>query len=206
VAEDSQQDTTQDTTPDRRVTIQEAARRLGVKEDAIRKRIQRGTLRHEKTEEGRVLVWVDAAQDATQDVAQDPYHDTAQDALRAAKDETITELRDRVGSLERSLEQEREARRRADTIIAQLTQANAALTSRVPELPPGPGLAPSQQPSESLTVGSEEPQEASREHRPAEGKAQRATSRARRWLIILAVFFLLVAGALLVYFFVIMRS
>jgi len=121
------------------------------------------------------------------------------------KDETITELRDRVGSLERSLEQEREARRRADTIIAQLTQANAALTSRVPELPPGPGLAPSQQPSESLTVGSEEPQEA-REHRPAEDKAQRATSRARRWLIILAVFFLLVAAALLVYFFVIMRS
>jgi excisionase family DNA binding protein len=40
-------DTTQD-----RVTIQEAARRLGVKEDAIRKRIQRGTLPHEKTEEG----------------------------------------------------------------------------------------------------------------------------------------------------------
>jgi excisionase family DNA binding protein len=40
-------DTTQD-----RATILEAARRLGVKEDAIRKRIQRGTLPHEKTEEG----------------------------------------------------------------------------------------------------------------------------------------------------------
>ncbi len=39
-----------------RVTIQEAARRLGVKEDAIRKRIQRGSLRHEKAEEGRVFV------------------------------------------------------------------------------------------------------------------------------------------------------
>ncbi len=39
-----------------RVTIQEAASRLGVKEDAIRKRIQRGTLRHEKTTEGRVFV------------------------------------------------------------------------------------------------------------------------------------------------------
>jgi DNA-directed RNA polymerase specialized sigma24 family protein len=31
-----------------RITIQEAARRLGVKDDAIRKRIQRGTMDHEK--------------------------------------------------------------------------------------------------------------------------------------------------------------
>jgi hypothetical protein len=42
MAVDDAQDTTQD-----RVTIQEAAERLGVKEDAIRKRIQRGTLRPE---------------------------------------------------------------------------------------------------------------------------------------------------------------
>ena len=32
------------------------------------------------------------------------------------------------------LAEEREARRRADTIIAQLTQANATLAQRVPEL------------------------------------------------------------------------
>ena len=47
-------DVTQD-----RVTIQEAARRLGVKEDAIRKRIQCGSIRHEKDEDGRVYVWVE---------------------------------------------------------------------------------------------------------------------------------------------------
>jgi excisionase family DNA binding protein len=74
MAED--QDETQDAAQDR-VTIQEAAQRLGVKEDAVRKRIQRGSMRHEKAEDGRVYVWVDAAQDTTQD---EP--DTSRDEYR----------------------------------------------------------------------------------------------------------------------------
>nr|MDP9478112.1 hypothetical protein [Actinomycetota bacterium] len=48
--------------------------------------------------------------------------------------ELVEELRDRVRSLEGQLSEEREARRRADTIIMQLTQANASLAARVPEL------------------------------------------------------------------------
>jgi len=112
-------DDTQDTAQDR-VTIQEAAQRLGVKEDAIRKRIQRGSLRHEKTEEGRVYVWVGAAQDTTQDEDEDAYRDTAQDALLSAKDETIAALREQ---LTQANERDRENRR----IIA-------ALTSRIPAI------------------------------------------------------------------------
>jgi excisionase family DNA binding protein len=104
-------DATQD-----RVTIQEAARRLGVKEDSIRKRIQRGSLRHEKTKEGRVFVWVDA----TQDTAEDIYRDTSQDDLLLAKDETIVTLREQLAA-------ERDANRENRRIIA-------ALTSRIPEL------------------------------------------------------------------------
>ncbi len=97
-----------------RVTIQEAARRLGVKEDAIRKRIQRGTLWHEKTEAGRVFVWVDATQDTTEDVAQDTYRDAVRhrepDALISAKDETIATLRDQ-------LEAERQAHAEARRLL-----------------------------------------------------------------------------------------
>jgi DNA-directed RNA polymerase specialized sigma24 family protein len=37
-----------------RVTVAEAAAKLGVKEQAIRKRIQRGNLTHDKDEDGRV--------------------------------------------------------------------------------------------------------------------------------------------------------
>jgi excisionase family DNA binding protein len=116
-----------------KVTIQEAAQRLGVKEDAVRKRIQRGSMRHEKAEDGRVYVWVDAAQDTTQDepeTSRDKYRD-------AAQDERVEDLREQVAYLRRQLDEEREARRRADLILGQLSQANAeqARTIRAIEAP-----------------------------------------------------------------------
>src|SRR5215203_6172916 len=96
-------DTAQAGTQDR-VTIQEAARRLGVKEDAIRKRIQRGTLKHKKAAEGRVYVWIDSDADASQDTSRDAYQAAAEDI----RSELVEELRDRVRSLERILEEARE--------------------------------------------------------------------------------------------------
>jgi excisionase family DNA binding protein len=129
---DAAQDAAQD-----KVTIQEAAQRLGVKEDAIRKRIQRGTLRHEKTQEGRVFVWLDAAPDATQGAAQDTYRDASQDALLSAKDETIAALREQLAQAN---ERDRENRR----IIA-------ALTSRIP------AIESPAEPPESPTEATEQP-------------------------------------------------
>jgi excisionase family DNA binding protein len=132
-------DTAQD-----RVTIQEAAHRLGVKEDAIRKRIQRRSMRHEKAGDGRVYVWVDTTQDATQDTAQDAggssqdvYQDTTQD-------DRLEDLREQIAYLRRQLDEERDARRRADTILAQLSQANAeqARTIRAIEAPSEAGESP----------------------------------------------------------------
>jgi hypothetical protein len=41
-----------------RVTVAEAASKLGIKEQAVRKRISRGTLPHDKDEDGRVYVYV----------------------------------------------------------------------------------------------------------------------------------------------------
>jgi hypothetical protein len=116
-----------------RVTIQQAAQRLGVKEDAIRKRIQRGSMRHEKAEDGRVYVWVDVAQDTAQDerkMSRDEYRDTTQD-------DRIEDLKEQVAYLRRQLDEEREARRRADVILGQLSQANAeqARTIRAIEAP-----------------------------------------------------------------------
>jgi excisionase family DNA binding protein len=106
-----------------RLTVQEAADRLGVKEDAIRKRIQRGSLIHEK-EDGRVYVYLDV----TQDTAHDASYPQAQ---VEGNGELVEELRDRVRYLERQLDQEREARteerRRHDTLLAQLM-------TRIPEL------------------------------------------------------------------------
>ena len=151
-------DTAQDAAQDR-VTIQEAAQRLGVKEDAIRKRIQRGTLRHEKTQEGRVFVWLDAAPDTTQDAAQDTYRDASQDALLSAQDETIAALREQ---LVQANERDRENRR----IIA-------ALTSRIPAIEAPPEARDSPQTVE------EEPERAG--PRPATGEAQEGTERRPWW-------------------------
>jgi hypothetical protein len=63
---------------------------------------------------------------------------------RAEQSELVRTLREYNTSLERQLNAEREARRRADTIIVQLTQATATLAARVPELaaPPEAPEAP----------------------------------------------------------------
>jgi len=89
-----------------RLTLQEAAHRLGVSESAIRKRIKRGTLDHEKTEDGRVLVYLDAAS-APSALGKDigPYPNTG--ALIAAKDETICILRKHLEAERRANDENR---------------------------------------------------------------------------------------------------
>src|SRR5215212_3464197 len=131
-----------------RVTVQEAAEALGITVEAVRSRIKRGKLRREKGEGGTVYVWLDAAQtqpdkDQTSDWTR-PDYDQAADRSRPDKDQTgyrigaqadlVDSLLDQVAYMREQLAEEREARRRADTIIAQLTQANATLAQRVPEL------------------------------------------------------------------------
>ena len=95
-----------------RLTVHDAARRLGVSEDAVRMRVKRGTLSSDK-EGGRLYVLLDI----------EPTTDRT--------DELIEELKGRVHSLEYQLGQEREANRENRRIIA-------ALTSRIPaiEAPP----------------------------------------------------------------------
>jgi len=153
-------DTAQD-----RVTIQEAARRLGVKEDAIRKRIQRGSLRHEKTREGRVFVWVDVAQDTTQATTEDTYQDVSRDSLLAAKDETIVALREQ---LTQANERDRENRR----IIA-------ALTQRIPAIEAPSQEPPSQESPEAPTVATEQPGRV--EPQPSVEGAQAPSDRRSWW-------------------------
>jgi hypothetical protein len=161
-----------------RVTIQKAARRLGVKEDAIRKRIQRGSMRHEKAEDGRVYVWVDASQDATQETgrsSQDTYQDTSQD-------ERLVDLREQVGYLRRQLDEEREARRRADTIIAQLARANEEQARTIRELEAPSEPSPDER--ESPETDEEAPEGAAEPH-SARGEGQEGTDRPQQrsgWL------------------------
>jgi hypothetical protein len=77
--------------------------------DAVRKRVQRGTIPHEKDPAGRVTIILDSVE-ALQDKVQDTPGFGA-DRLLEAKDETIEELRSRVHYLE-------EESRRKDHLLA----------------------------------------------------------------------------------------
>jgi len=111
----------EDGTAGRWLDVNSAADELGVSTDAVRKRISRGTLRSDR-KDGAVRVWLDEG---------------GTEAGREAEVDggaLVEVLREQAEYLRGQLAEEREARRRADTIIAQLTQANAALAARVPEL------------------------------------------------------------------------
>ncbi len=155
-----------------RVTVQEAANRLGVKDDAIRKRIQRGTLDHEKDLDGRVYVFLDATQDknhamsqdknhhSSKDLSQDEAEDTSQDKLVGSLQDQIQYLRNVIEVKDRELESRTEELRRKDMIIMSLTQ-------HLPEIAPAsspedlgthdgllrsPGKGENKQPTEDAQV------------------------------------------------------
>ncbi len=103
-----------------RVTVAEAAVRLGVKEQAIRKRIQRGTLAHDKDDDGRVYVYLDPADGSTgtgNDI------DTGMSTL-------VQGLQEQIAYLRQEAEDWKEEARRKDTIIMSLTQHLPELQAR----------------------------------------------------------------------------
>jgi excisionase family DNA binding protein len=116
-----------------RLSVAEAAERLGVTRDAIHKRIARGSIRHEKGEDGRLHVYVETSTTEA---------DTSTDASTDRTDLLIAELQDRVRSLE-------EANRENRRIIA-------ALTQRIPAIE-APAETPSQEPPESPAAATEQP-------------------------------------------------
>ncbi len=152
-----------------RVTVPEAAHILGIKEESVRKRVSRGTLRSEKDATGRLLVWVDGTQ-TVRDESVD-QSETDRDELLESKDETISILRDQ-------LSEEREARRRADTIIVQLTQATSNLTDRLRELE-APADAP--EPSQTGEDGAQERTEAAPGVQAGQGDTDEPRSSKKPW-------------------------
>jgi excisionase family DNA binding protein len=141
-----------DPTTGRQLTVAEAAEALGISGDAVRSRIKRGTLPTVR-EGGRVLVVMgDADRPAGQ----------ARPTNRPGEDLLYQEMQARIRYLEQQVEEEREARRRADTLLARLMD-------RLPELE-----APKEQPGAPETVE----EEADRaEPRPATGGAQEGAQR-----------------------------
>ncbi len=89
-----------------------AAEALGVSQDAVRKRIARGTLPHDRDESGRVYVYL---------APSETVHKTDQDAAsKTVQDAYVRSLEDQISFLRRELE-------RKDAILLNLTE-------RIPQL------------------------------------------------------------------------
>ena len=135
-----------------RVSVAEAARRLGVSQDAIYKRIKRATIPWEKGADDKTYVWIEE-QDASIDSpssSTDRRYDSSTDQ---STDPLLDELRDRIRFLEAELEDRKDEARRKDTVIMSLTQ-------RIPELEAAsePRRSP-EKPSEEPGRGGEAPEQ-----------------------------------------------
>ena len=117
-----------------RVTVDEAAKLLGTSANALRKRIERGTIKSEKVDGVRYVLLSD--RDMPQhagDTSSDMPHDSAGQSHDSAAGMSafVDSLEDQVDYLRRQLEVWQEEARRKDHIIA-------ALTERIPELEAAP--------------------------------------------------------------------
>src|SRR5215213_8233351 len=119
-------DTVNDMSSPLRATVEEAAKILGTSENAVRKRIERGTLPSEKVDGVRYVLLLESdmpqhAADTAADSATDMSHDLA--LMQAHLDS----MQEKVGYLKAVIHTRDEELRRKDHIIA-------ALTERIPEL------------------------------------------------------------------------
>src|SRR5829696_3456506 len=162
--------TEKDTPRSKRYTVPEAAKVLGIGTDAVRKRIVRGTIAHEKDDDGRVYVYLD--------IGHDEGHDVKEQAP-----ERVEYLREQIGYLQgviatrdEELRTRAEELRRRDQDLERRDRIIAALTERIPQALEPPSEAP-----EAPEAVEEETQ--SVEPRPATGGAQEGVQRPwwRRW-------------------------
>jgi hypothetical protein len=75
-----------------RVTVQEAARRLGITESAVRKRATRGQLRSEKVTEGkreRLYIFLDTDQDKVLEPFRERYVRSMEDRVRILEEQVL---------------------------------------------------------------------------------------------------------------------
>ena len=134
-----------------RVTVAEAAQRLEVSQDAVYKRIKRGTIPWDKADDGKTVVYIEESNGSTDksksstDESTDRLKTSTDSSVDESTDVLVDELRDRVSFLEEEL-------RRKDTILMSLVQ-------RVPELEP-PRDAPAQVTSEPRDPSKSYPEDA----------------------------------------------
>ena len=112
-----------------RLSVAQAAAVLDVTQAAVYKRIQRGTVEHDKDAEGRVFVYLGASDIPSDSSMDEPDMSTDRSMDLSNTPELIAELRTHNESLRQEVEAWREESRRKDSILM-------AMAQRIPELEP----------------------------------------------------------------------
>ena len=107
-----------------RVTVQEAAHRLGISQDAVRQRVRRGSVSYDNDDKGLVYVYLDPTHTPRPTAVHDASRNDSPNEL------LVTELRDGNRFLEAELAERREESSRKDHIIAALTHPRAGVPLR----------------------------------------------------------------------------
>ncbi len=157
----------------RRYTVIEAAKVLGVGTDAVRKRVARGTMEHERVED-TVYVWLDNGHDDGTTKRRDGGTPGDGAELLDVYRDQLDSYKDQVGYLRSQLDQERRANDENRRLLA-------ALIQRVPELEAGAAQPTS---SETHEDGAQEPtDDAEGPRRPPAGgaEAQNGSGRPSWW-------------------------
>jgi hypothetical protein len=141
--------TEKDTPTSKRYTVPEAAKVLGIGTDAVRKRIARDTIPHEKDDDGRVYVYLDTGHDEGHDV-QGPSPELVE-SLR----EQIGYLQGVIATRDEELRTRAEELRRRDQDLERRDRIIAALTERIPQ-----ALEPPSEARESPQTVEDEPERA----------------------------------------------
>jgi hypothetical protein len=114
----------------RRLTVAEAARALGISEGAVRKRVERGKLAAEHAPDGRLIVYL--GRDTTS-----ATRDTTHDRPRQSRGDRYTRsLEDQVEYLRRQLDRRDEELREHRRLLAGLIERVPELEAAAPSEPP----------------------------------------------------------------------
>ncbi len=100
-----------------KLSVSEAASRLGVTQSAVRKRVQRGQIPYEKDERGHTFVYLsrDESRNGSRDEHTGPSRETARDESR---DAYVSALEDQVRDLRERLDRAEEANREHRRLLA----------------------------------------------------------------------------------------
>jgi hypothetical protein len=147
------------TVTDTRLTLRQAAAALGLSESAIRKRVERGTLRSDKGADGRRYVYVDTV---TENVADEGGEDRS---VTREHDALISELRAHNDTLREQLEAERQGH----------AEARRLLLEALAKIPPAIEAPPDER--ESPETAREKVERAEQQPRPTTVESQESVQR-----------------------------